>query len=183
MEAGVITVKEYSISEVANMEQHAELINGTLVIESKTSTTHNRIVSVVSSSLRDYIKNNNGNCEVFTDTVGLYCNELCNDKSFFMPDIMVVCDIDGIQEDGVHISPLFVAEVVSEATKQNDYGEKMITYRKMGVKEYWVIDPQRKVVNKYLLENQYAPETYMYPEAVGVSVYKGLYIDLSQFMR
>ncbi len=59
---------------------------------------------------------------------------------------MTVCNSNGIKDDGVHTSPLFVAEVTSEYTKKNGYVRKMATYNDIGVKEYWVVDIQRKVV-------------------------------------
>ena len=76
--------------------------------------------------------------------------------------------------------PLFVAEVTSESTKKYDYGEKMITYRDIGVKEYWIIDIQKNILTKYLLEDDYVPITFLHPEKVNVSVYNGeLVIDFS----
>lgn len=174
----------YTISEIADMDGHVELVDGIVVIENKTTITHNLTVSEISNSLRNYILANNGTCKVFSENVALYVNEFCNDDGeFFLPDVMVVCDKAGIKEDGIHAVPLFVAEVTSESTKKNDYCSKLEIYRKIGVKEYWIVDIQRKVVYKYLSEEEYIPQTYMYPESMKVSVYPNLMIDLSEFMK
>lgn len=176
--------EKHTVEEVANMAEHAELIHGNIVIENKTTVTHNLAVSEIATSLKKYISSQHGgDCRVFTENVALYCNELTQSKDhFFLPDVMVVCDPEGIDDTGVHVAPLFVAEVTSEATRKNDYFDKMMVYREIGVEEYWVVDIQRKIVNKYLLSNDY-PETYIYPETVKVSVYPELSIDLSEFMR
>ena len=59
----------------------------------------------------------------------------------------------------------------------------MIIYRNIGVKEYWVVDLQKKSVVKYLADNEFVPEPFLHPEVMKVSVYKGLNIDLSEYMK
>ena len=173
----------YTIEEVAAMEEHAELIDGSLIIIDKTSVSHNNAVLEIATALRQHISANGGKCKVFTENVALYCNELRDeDKSnLYLPDIMSVCDNNGIKDDGIHVAPLFVAEITSESTRKNDYGKKMVTYSEIGVKEYWVVDLQRNVVVRYLAENSFAPEVITYTSAskMPVITYPGLEIDLS----
>ena len=179
-------VAEYSVGDVANREDHAELINGNLVVEAKTTAAHNNAVLEIATALRHFITANNGICKVFTENVALYCNELSEDaKNLFLPDVMTVCDKEGIKDDGVHTTPLFVAEVTSESTRKNDYGRKMITYGEIGVKEYWVVDLQKKVVVRYLLENEYAPEVFSYPltQKISLHTYPSLNIDMSNIIE
>ena len=171
-----------SIKEVAERDDHAELIKGALVVTDKTSVAHNNAVLEIATALRQFIANNNGKCKVFTENVALYCNELCDDaENLFLPDIMSVCDESGIKDDGVHTAPLFVVEVTSESTKKNDYGRKMLTYSDIGVKEYWVVDLQRKAIVRYLSDDDYAPEVISYPHAKEIQVYTypSLAIDLT----
>ncbi len=176
----------YSINDVAKREDHAELIKGELVVTAKTSVAHNNAVLEIATALRQFIASNSGNCQVFTENVALYCNELCDDaENLFLPDIMTVCNENGIKDDGVHTAPLFVAEVTSESTKKNDYGRKMLIYSDIGVKEYWVVDLQRKVIVRYLYENEYVPELIAYPFTGRISVhtYPSLEIDLSRLFE
>ena len=173
----------YTIKEVAERNDHAELINGVLVVTNKTSISHNNAVLEIATALRNFISSNNGNCKVFTENVALYCNELCDDdKNLFLPDVMTVCDENGIKDDGIHIAPLFVAEITSESTKRNDYGRKMLTYSEIGVNEYWVVDLQRKVIVRYLSVNDFEPEVIAYSNTTEISVhtYPSLKIDLSK---
>lgn len=175
--------KKYTVAEIENLENHIELINGDVIIEAKTSSEHNAAVNDIVFAFKSYIKAHGGPCKVFSENVALYVNELCDDDGlFFLPDIMVVCDEDAVDSKGVHKAPLFVAEVTSEATKKNDYNTKLDVYKKIGVQEYWIVDLQRKVVFKYLASSDYIPVTHMCPDALSVSVYDGLSIDMSEFM-
>lgn len=175
--------KNSSIDSVINSNEHAELVDGVVVVENKTTVTHNIAISEIVTSFKNYISSNGGSCKVFSENFALYVNELCNDDmNFFLPDVMVVCDLDGIKEDGVHVAPLFVAEITSENTKKYDYNKKLELYRKIGVKEYWIVDIQRNSVYKYLESEDYIPKTYLHPDSMKVSVYKNLMIDLSSFI-
>ena len=173
------------LSDIEAMEKHAELINGNLVIEDKTTVSHNSTVSDIATAFRNFIASNGGDCKVFQENVALYCNELLDEEdasNYFLPDVMVVCDKAGIKDNGIHVAPKFVAEVTSPNTQKNDYGDKMLVYRNIGVEEYWIVDLQKKIVTKYLLTEEFVPETYLHPEAMKVSTYEGLVIDLSEYM-
>ena len=175
--------KRFTVAVIESQEEHIELINGEKIIEDKTSSEHNAVVNEIVFALKSHIKANGGSCRVFSENVALYVNELCDDDGmFFLPDVMVVCEPEAVDSKGVHKAPLFVVEVTSEATKKNDYNTKLETYKKIGVQEYWIVDMQRKTVYKYLATEDYIPQTFMHPESMKVSVYKNLFIDLSEFM-
>lgn len=172
--------QKFTVEDIINYNNHTELINGVVTVEDKTTTFHNMVVSEIATALRNYISSKNGTCKVFTENVVLYVNELCNDnKNFFLPDVMVVCDTDGIKEDGVHCVPKFVAEITSEATKKYDYWDKLEIYRKIGVDEYWIVDLQKNVIIKFLKEEDYIQQYFIHPKEMTVSVYPDLIIDVS----
>lgn len=172
---------KHSVEEVTEREDHAELINGAIFVNDKTSVEHNNAVLEIATALKQFIKADNSKHKVFTENVVLYCNELSGDYSLFLPDVMLVCDESGIKDDGIHTAPVFVAEITSETTRRNDYVRKMLTYSDMGVKEYWVVDLQRKAIIRYLLEEDYAPEEISYPNKreICMNTYPSLKIDLS----
>lgn len=177
---------EYSVKDVAERNDHAELIKGGLVISDKTSVAHNNAVLEIAAAFKQFIAANHGKCRVFTENVALYCDELCSDTgNLFLPDVMTVCREEGIKDDGIHAAPTFVAEVTSESTKKSDYGRKMLTYCEIGVEEYWVVDLQRNVVVRYLARNDYAPEVFAYPHIMNMAVHSfpSLEIDLGQIFE
>lgn len=178
--------EKYTVEEVSKMENHAELIGGELIIIDTVTVTHHHAVSEIIRSLNRFIETNNSKDEVFSNSVILYCNELCDDvDNLFIPDVMTVSDETGIKDDGVHIAPIFVAEITSEASKRKDYGRKMLIYRDICVKEYWIVDLQRKAIIRYLSENDFDPEDFTYPDVkkVAVHTYPTLEIDLSSIFE
>jgi Uma2 family endonuclease len=51
-------------------------------------------------------------------------------------------------------APDFVVEILSESTEKRDRGIKFVDYALHGVKEYWIIDPETKLVEQYILHEQ-----------------------------
>ena len=95
---------------------------------------------------------------------------------------MIVCDRDKIQTDGVHGAPDLVVEVLSPSTRRHDKLVKHSLYEKAGVKEYWIVDPEKKMVLVHLLEDgRYpSPEVYTAKDTVKVSVLEDCTIDLAE---
>ena len=52
-----------------------------------------------------------------------------------------------------HGAPDLVVEILSPTTAYRDRGIKYDTYEKHGVREYWLVDPESKFMEVYLLEN------------------------------
>lgn len=48
--------------------------------------------------------------------------------------------------------PDFIAEVLSESTEARDRGEKFEDYAAHGVGEYWIIDPDREILEQYVAQ-------------------------------
>lgn len=48
-------------------------------------------------------------------------------------------------------APDFAAEVLSPSTKRRDRGVKFEDYAAHGVREYWILDPDARTVEKYIL--------------------------------
>ena len=70
----------------------------------------------------------------------------------FVPDFMVVCDRDKIKADGVHGAPDLVVEILAPSTGVHDKGRKKRVYERCGVSEYWIVSPEARSVDVYLLE-------------------------------
>jgi len=49
--------------------------------------------------------------------------------------------------------PDFVVEVLSDSTEKRDRGVKFVDYALNGVKEYWLVDADKKSVEQFILEN------------------------------
>lgn len=126
-----------------------ELINGEIVAMSpRPMFNHNHIAFNIAFLFRNYLRGRR--CTVIPDGTDLYLTE----KDRFVPDMMVVCDRDKIQENGVHGAPDLVVEVLSHSTANRDRGHKMEVYGKCGVREYWIVNPTDRSVEVYLSKGE-----------------------------
>lgn len=85
---------------------------------------------------------------------------------WFEPDFFIISDKCEINNAFVDGAPRFVAEILSPLTYKRDIGVKKDTYEKYGVKEYWTIDPNNKLITvylnqggKFIVDNAYFPYT------------------------
>lgn len=72
-------------------------------------------------------------------------------------------------------------EIVSPATIKIDKIVKFNKYEKAGVKEYWIVEPEGKVISVFTLQenNRYGgPDLYSEEDIVKVSVFPDLTIEL-----
>lgn len=49
-------------------------------------------------------------------------------------------------------APDFVVEILSDSTRDRDYGIKLTDYARHGIQEYWIIDPDLQTIEQYLLQ-------------------------------
>jgi Uma2 family endonuclease len=72
------------------------------------------------------------------------------------PDIMVILDTNpGEYTPTAMIGPAdIVIEIVSPESVARDFGKKFVEYEKSGVKEYWLLDPLRKVAHFHRLNEE-----------------------------
>ena len=66
------------------------------------------------------------------------------------PDVCVVCDLSKIHRTEIYGAPDFVVEVLSPSTKMKDILIKMRKYQNAGVREYWMVDPDKETVTSIL---------------------------------
>jgi Uma2 family endonuclease len=69
------------------------------------------------------------------------------------PDILVVCDPSKLRPHGVVGAPDVVFEVLSPSTAARDLADKLHLYERSGVKEYLIVDPDKRAITAYRREN------------------------------
>lgn len=69
------------------------------------------------------------------------------------PDLVVVLAEHAarIRRERIEGAPDLVVEILSPSTAYRDRGLKLDLYQKAGVSEYWIVDPERRVVQQYVL--------------------------------
>lgn len=123
-----------------------ELIDGKIVMMSpRPRINHNRVCTAISREFSLYLKGKT--CEAFSDGVDVFLDE----KNRFIPDVMIVCNPDIVDDEGVHGAPDLVVEILSPTTARFDRGKKKDAYEKAGVREYWIVDTFSRSIEVYLL--------------------------------
>ncbi len=112
-----------------------------------------------------------------------------NEKIFTVvqPDICVICDLSKLDEKGCLGAPDFIVEILSPSNSKNDLKYKFEIYEKAGVREYWVVRPDEKSVEVFLLNENgkyMQQKTYVEDEFVPVAIFNGeLEINLEKVFR
>ena len=90
-------------------------------------------------------------------------NVFFDEDNHFIPDEVIVCNPEIIDDDAIHGAPDLVVEILSKSTARKDKVEKFFTYEKFGLKEYWIIDPFMKLVDVYhLIDEKLVRDKFTY---------------------
>ncbi|MBN1241273.1 MAG: Uma2 family endonuclease [Spirochaetales bacterium] len=66
------------------------------------------------------------------------------------PDLIVVCDGSKVRERHVRGAPDLVIEILSRTTTKRDLRDKFAVYEKHGVREYWIVDPEKAWLTRFV---------------------------------
>jgi len=137
-----------------------ELIDGVVYDMSAPTLTHQRISGEIFFQLKGYLRGKT--CEAFIAPSDVRLNYDDADDTVVQPDIYVVCDKSKL-EDGKSCkgAPDFVIEILSPSNSRHDTCLKLNKYLQAEVKEYWIVDPENKLIIAHrLLDKQYVTTTY-----------------------
>jgi Uma2 family endonuclease len=102
------------------------------------------------------------------------------------PDLVVVCDRAKLDDKGCNGPPDFIIEITSPSTASKDLKEKFNLYERMGVKEYWIINPIDEIVMVFLLDSQRRygrPVVYSKENTIQVGILDELTIPLKDIFK
>lgn len=169
----------YTIDDIYALPEgkRAELIDGQLYMMAPPSRRHQLIVGELFTLINNYIKSNNGSCKPYIAPFAVFLNE--DDRNYVEPDISVICDSFKLTDKGCNGAPDWIIEVVSPGSRTTDYMRKLFKYRTAGVKEYWIVDPEKERVMVYDFQHDTSAE-YSFIDDIGVGIYQGLSLNLSK---
>lgn len=167
----------YTVDDIYALPEgeRAELIDGKIYYMAPPSRVHQDIIFSLSRKIADYIDSKNGGCKVYLAPFAVFLNE--DDKNYVEPDISIICDPNKLNDKGCVGAPDWIVEIVSPSSKQIDYYKKLFKYRTAGVREYWVADPDRKIVTVYNFEHD-TMEEYPFGEEVPAGIYEGFSVKV-----
>lgn len=169
----------YTVADIEALPegQRAELFDGEMVMMASPTLTHQAILMWLSVEVFTKIRSKNGKCKAFAAPCGIYIKD--DDKNYVEPDLVVICDKNKLDNKGCHGAPDWIVEIVSPSSKRMDYYKKLNTYAEAGVREYWIIDPSRKTVIVYKMEQSDIPEIHTFSDVIKISVLEDFEIDFS----
>lgn len=171
--------KQYTIDDIYALPEgeRAELIDGNIYYMSPPSRKHQKLVHIFDRIIGNYIQSNNGDCEVYPAPFAVFLND--NDKNYVEPDISVISDKNKLIDKGCNGAPDWIIEIVSPSSKNMDYMTKLFKYRTAGVKEYWIVDLDKKRIMVYYFKTDFLEE-YSFTDEVKVNIYEDFKIDFSK---
>ena len=92
--------------------------------------------------------------------------------------------LDFGQKQSAFPPPDFIVEILSDSTKDRDYGIKMTDYALHGVAEYWIVDTDNQTVEQYLLEkSHYQLAQKLKSGTLELEVIKGFQINVAEIFE
>jgi Uma2 family endonuclease len=161
-----------------------ELIDGEACMMAPPSRPHQKISMALSTRIHNYLEGKP--CEVYAAPFAVRLNpaEDESDDTVVEPDIVVVCDPSKLDDRGCNGAPDLVIEILSPSTSRYDRIVKFQKYREAGVREYWIVDPDEKILTAYILKNgEYVASVYGDTDTAPVAVLPGCKIDLASVLN
>lgn len=161
--------------------ERAELIDGQLYAMAPPSFKHQKLISEFTQAIGTYIKSHRGDCEVIPAPFAV--NLDTDDKDWVEPDISVICDKNKLTDRGYCGAPDWVIEIVSPRSRKMDYNKKTFLYSEAGVREYWVVDPEKERTTIYHFEEDAAPTISPFDQDLVVGIYGDLTINITELLK
>lgn len=174
--------KKHTIDDIYSLPEgsRAELIDGQIYYMAPPTRKHQRIAGEIFAIIREYINTHNGFCEVDIAPFAVFLNE--DDTNYVEPDISVICDSGKLTDKGCSGAPDWIIEIVSPGSRQIDYFTKLFKYRTAGVREYWIVDPDKKRITVYDFESEDTRD-YTFSDSVKANIYNDLFINFSDIAK
>ena len=170
-----ITLDEY---EALPEDTRAEVFEDQIQYMASPSQIHQTILLELSSYLNSYVKSKKGPCKVFPTPFDVKLDD--HPLLIVQPDIMIVCDKSKLDGKRCNGAPDFIIEIVSPNNSSDDYIKKLYYYKKYGVREYWIVDPNRRTVSVSYFERDMISIPYTFSSTIKVNIYNDLYVDFKE---
>ncbi|MBQ4465527.1 MAG: Uma2 family endonuclease [Oscillospiraceae bacterium] len=161
------TAEEY-FRLTESLEERTELIDGQIIAMASPNIRHQILASRLFGRADQYILANHGKC-IAMQAVDVQMD----DGTVVVPDVLVMCDPDKMDNQRCYGAPDWVVEITSQ-NRENDFDRKLGLYRENGVREYWIVDTDKEKVWVYVFEHH--PNVvgyYNWTDEIPVGIYGG----------
>jgi Uma2 family endonuclease len=142
----VLTYRDYEALPADG--RRYELHEGELLVTAAPGLPHQRLVGDLFVLLRQHVQAHRLG-EVFVSPVDC----ILSDTTVVQPDVMY---LEAAQSSiatarGIEGAPTLAVEIVSPSTARIDRGAKLQLYARHGMKYYWIVDPDARSIEAYVL--------------------------------
>ena len=169
-----ITLEQY---EALPEEKRTEVFDGIAYDMASPSQIHQAISMQLSTIINNYILRKKGSCSIFNAPFDVKLSD--KPLTIVQPDIMVICDKNKLDGKRCNGAPDFIIEIVSPENPTDDYIRKLYYYKNYGVREYWIVDPRRKIITVNYFEGNIVSVQYPFDSIIKVNIYENLFINFS----
>lgn len=173
-----MTLDEY---ESLPEDTRIEIFDGIPYDMAGPADDHQTISTELVTALNNYIKSKKGACRVYHAPFDVKLSDM--PLTIVQPDIMIICDRSKLDGKRCNGAPDFIVEIVSPGNPSDDYIRKAYYYKKYGVREYWIVDPRRKIVTVSCFEKDIVNVQYSFDSIIKVSIFEDLFLDFSEIAR
>ena len=154
-----LQIQNYTSEDYWNLPDgnRAELINGKLYNMAPPGRVHQELIAQLTKIIGNYIDANRGECKIYPSPFAV--NLDADDKNWVEPDI------------------------VSPSSRKMDYSTKNAIYSDTGVREYWIIDPEKMRTTVYYYEEDAAPALYPFDIPIAFHIYPDLQITIDEIIK
>ncbi len=160
-----------------------EIIDGIPYMQAAPTWQHQALSREIMTQFNIFLKGKP--CQIFAAPFDLRLPS-ANEKdekttNVLQPDLLVICEKDGLQGTGYFGVPNLIIEISSSSTIRNDKILKFNKYEIARVNEYWIVEPEGKFISVFTLQenNRYGrPELYTETDKIKVSIFPDFLIDL-----
>jgi Uma2 family endonuclease len=137
-------------------EERIELIKGKIFKMSPApATKHQQYVGEIFRQISNHV--HRSSCKAFVAPFDVRLTPIQKAESdkihtVVQPDVCVVCDPAKIDAKGCIGAPDLIVEVLSPGNTDREMNEKFEIYQENGVKEYWLVEPNDRIVLVYILD-------------------------------
>ena len=160
-------------------DERWELIEGVPYLMSSPTSKHQEILGELFGQIWTFLKGKP--CKVYLSPFDVRLNADTTDDTVVQPDLQIICDKSIMMKAGCKGAPDMVVEILSPSTSKKDKELKFRIYQEVGIREYWIIDPETKLTSIHILENgKYITKIYQETDKAPVHILDGFEIDLAE---
>jgi Uma2 family endonuclease len=102
-----------------------------------------------------------------------------SDDTVVQPDLAVVCGAERRGPEGCRGAPDLVVEILSPSNTATEMARKYELYRRAGVREYWEVNPETKILHTYRFAgDRVIARAYSPADTAPAEIFPGLEIAL-----